>query len=589
MDGNLKSVLYVSSGFFLVYISTEVYSYISSFLSNTTNKAIPPANILVFEVFPFSFIPSTTPTNSIQMNMERFDLLAKAMDHVEYCSEAVQQEMLFHKVKRILFEKPNPSIKEVRACLWLLVHLSIKLGSECSDLFLSVFKEIDFFKFFEEKSLDVTKAKELFGLYKGYYDQNGLYITEALMYPVEIVYLAYVLVANLYSIALNDDKLVFESKSVIHSIASTFLTVLNETRDDSFYKKIPQKNQKSIGLTHFDDFLNITFQYVSCDNVSLVKLALATLGQFVAVSNDSTLAYLLEHPKLQLSKCLSNVILCNQVNVLQILGKTLFTIFLRDVSFTRSLTNGSFGKELIQLAIINDDPMFLKLQYMNILYLAVVANPDLAKALLENQKLGVLELFCTWLESPDVDLNFMTLQLIVGCTTHHPDPIIKHTRKRSVLDFVRHFTFVPQKILRYYSLVIWTTMVQSKNYLEHLVKKEQLWTVLTKVVQEEKDPHLAQIAIKIIQDLTKKENAGIILDLLGSYDILFLLVDRLRATLDTKRKDLEENAVDMMFLLIKFIEFDPNVKETLIPYGIKKYFNDLQLLEPKLKEYAHLF
>lgn len=55
------------------------------------------------------------------------------------------------------------------------------------------------------------------------------------------------------------------------------------------------------------------------------------------------------------------LILCNNVEILQVLGKCLFTVFLRDTNTMESLMKTHLLNEVIQLALF-DDNMNLKMQ-----------------------------------------------------------------------------------------------------------------------------------------------------------------------------------------------------------------------------------
>lgn len=221
---------------------------------------------------------------------------------MDYCLECIFSEMLFFKISKILFEKKNPSHKEIRSCLWLLVHCILKVGTQINKTFLSTFQIEQFYKFLQEKPLDITKAKEIFGLVKGYYDQNGIYQTEALEYPVEIVYLAYVVLANQYSLTLSDPKLEFSSKFIqereLESVPKKYMILLKEKLKDISYSKIEMKGEK-VNLDQFDLFIQYTSKFMCCDNSSLVKLSLATLGQFVASCNNTTFQFLIENKNLK--------------------------------------------------------------------------------------------------------------------------------------------------------------------------------------------------------------------------------------------------------------------------------------------------
>lgn len=227
---------------------------------------------------------------------------------------------------------------------------------------------------------------------------------------------------------------------------------------------------------------------------------------------------------------------------------------------------------------------------MSILYLSVLMNSNFCKKLIENKKIDIFNHLCFCLQSTDEDTNFMALQLLFGIGNHYPEYIIKFTRKEKyqILDLLRNYTFVPQKLLRYYSMLIWSCLIKSKNYLEYLMKKEQLFTVLTSVVKEEKELSILNIGIKILKEICTKENGNHVIEFLGSYDILFLLIDRCNQIIDSKREDILHYAIDIYLFLISLIDFD-RVKETLIQLGIQHVANKLITDERVRKSYEIIF
>jgi hypothetical protein len=176
----------------------------------------------------------------------------------------------------------------------------MKLGQKMNEIFFKVFDVEIFYKFLKEKKLDVTRASELFGLKNGNYNQNGIYQSNSLEYSTEIVYLDYVILSNLYSIALSNNKLVL-TKTVhfVEGIPKKFLILMDEKLNQFSYQKSNTKIEYEIDLIAFDKFLEISSKLLSCDNVSLISLSLATLGQFCGITNDSGLHYLLNSEELK--------------------------------------------------------------------------------------------------------------------------------------------------------------------------------------------------------------------------------------------------------------------------------------------------
>ena len=82
MNKTLQTLLYSSSGFFLVYVSSQLYQYLTSYFSNTDTKSpYKPPSVLVYEVFPFTFVPGQQ-IEEIYVNLESFEILAKVFTFV---------------------------------------------------------------------------------------------------------------------------------------------------------------------------------------------------------------------------------------------------------------------------------------------------------------------------------------------------------------------------------------------------------------------------------------------------------------------------------------------------------------------------
>jgi hypothetical protein len=111
----MNTLVYLSTGFFGFYIASETFKIIKNYISKPKLKEYQPPDILVSEVFPFSFIPQENKVEFIQMNMEKFDDLAHAIEDYEFLSEAIYSEMMLQKIRKILFDKTNPTEEEIRS------------------------------------------------------------------------------------------------------------------------------------------------------------------------------------------------------------------------------------------------------------------------------------------------------------------------------------------------------------------------------------------------------------------------------------------------------------------------------------------
>eukprot|EP01080_Neovahlkampfia_damariscottae_P000927 gene927-9835_t len=503
----MNTLVYLSTGFFVFYTASEAFKIIKSYISEPTSKEYQPPEILVNEVFPFSFIPQNK-SEYIEMNMDKFDDLAHAINDYEFCSEAVFSEMLLQKIRKILFEKTKPTEEEIRSCLWLLVNCLMKIGQNINEIFLKVFQIQDFFKFFKEKQIDITKANELYGLKNGNYNQNGIFNSEAFRYPIEIIYLNYVILGNIYSISLSNKKLNLSTNvHFLEGIPKKYLILMEEKMNQFSFTKSNLKIEKEIELVELDNFLNISLKFASSDNVSLITLSLATIGQFCSTVNDSGLYYLLSNENLKLKKILKNLILCENISVLQILGKLLFTIFIRDLKTMNEFISSNFINEIIQISIFNNQ-ISLKLQYMSLLYLMMIMNDNLCKKMIKNPKINLLNHLCLCLENSNSNLNFTSLQLLYAISVHSSISIIKFTRNNSkvqLLELIRKFTFVPQKLFRYHSVLIWSYISKNDEYLDYLSKREQFLTILIQLIKEEIEIPIFLVSINILKRISLKK------------------------------------------------------------------------------------
>jgi hypothetical protein len=146
---------------------------------------------------------------------------------------------------------------------------------------------------------------------------------------------------------------------------------------------------------------------------------------------------------------------------------------------------------------------------MGILYLMMVVNEELTIQITKNEKISLLNHLCLCLENPNVDLNFMSLQLLYAISVYHSVSLIQFTRKNSknqLFQLIRKFTFSPQKLLRYYSVLIWSNISKPDEYLDYLSKREQLLTVLTQIIKEETETPIFLIVINIIKRISMKQD-----------------------------------------------------------------------------------
>ena len=104
------SIALLSGGFLLVYLSQKLSSMFPKAADNTSenkaNTSLPPSiKQLVDSVFPFSFIPeNSNQEQTVSMSNRDLDLLIQSLRDMNLCKQAILNEMLFHKIARVIRE-----------------------------------------------------------------------------------------------------------------------------------------------------------------------------------------------------------------------------------------------------------------------------------------------------------------------------------------------------------------------------------------------------------------------------------------------------------------------------------------------------
>lgn len=210
---------------------------------------------------------------------------------------------------------------------------------------------------------------------------------------------------------------------------------------------------------------------------------------------------------------------------------------------------------------------------MNILYLMMLFDKNLCVQLVK--VVHLLDYLCrNLLQSSDIDLNFSSLQILFALAIQVPELVInftppesspsstkteeefkisssssstKHNNpKMDVFRWLRKYTFAPQRIIRYYSLLVWDALMQDSRYLDYLCRTQQYLNVLCHVVNEETDHSLCKIALGTLKSslLSPRINnvnksthttttttttvARLLLILLDHFNFIDLLVNRLK-------------------------------------------------------------
>jgi len=198
---------------------------------------------------------------------------------------------------------------------------------------------------------------------------------------------------------------------------------------------------------------------------------------------------------------------------------------------------------------------------MNILYLMMLFDKNLCVQLVK--VVHLLEYLCgNLLQSSDIDLNFSSLQILFALAIQVPELVINFTPAKSsssssssssanyknpkmdVFRWLRKYTFAPQRMIRYYSLLVWDALMQEPRYLDYLYRTQQYLNVLCHVINEETDHSLCKIALGTlkssllsnrINNVNKSTNtttttttAKLLLILLDHFNFIDLLVNRLK-------------------------------------------------------------
>lgn len=389
----VRSLVYVSGGVLFVYLSQHLFSYIKPWIYSSKDEK-KSVSELVNATFPFSYIPSSTPPEKLTVNFTHLESLIDSLREIDECKKAVYEDMLLNRVHRVITEKPSLQNREIHACLWLTLHCLLQLQNtndhDINEWVLRIFNMDDLYEF-------LVLDKERNGTIASMRRQS----TINFKYPIQLVWLSYAIASHLYShyIMLRDTIRLRSGEKSQH-FERKHLFLLENNRDlyeqirfmpiqqksaqqdisdenNDIYarnelrtkQKVPEavtSLNSQVGMEMFEKFLRYTHLILMSDHSSVVKLALVCLGQIFATCNDITLRFLLTTPVLeviviffsysqyQTAQIVEKLILCENEEVLLMLGKTLFTACIRDTQFlSYVIANSTTVNETIQIGIFS--------------------------------------------------------------------------------------------------------------------------------------------------------------------------------------------------------------------------------------------
>ncbi|KAL9657376.1 hypothetical protein ABK040_014365 [Willaertia magna] len=623
--------LTVAGGFLLAYLSRELFSKKHQLNSNgLDSKRVENLSKLIDKIFPFNFIPFDPNDKEVQMNINDENSLKQLIELLfdyNLTKEAINSEMLIHRIYRVLKEQINKSEKHIHTCLWILLHCLLLNTRETIPIILSIFSIEDFLTYFQEKEFNKMKAKHIL-LESSINDSKGIntipnndiYMTEALQYSTEIVWLAYAILGQMFCYYLTKSDLkeideTFQQKlkgKVVTNFPKNYLMILESNKGMfegltfSSYKDNSSTNDdkryESRIIHNLEHFLSISRKLLMSDDSSLVQLSLAVFGQLFTNVKDIIFIYLLENRTLHITSIIEHVLLCVDENVVLVLGKCIFTLMIRSIDFTVNvvLNNVNILNEIIQWSI-GGQQHTTRIQYLNILYLLILQSEKFSLQLILNEKINILKyIYQLFKSEEEIDSQFMALQLYYGLSVHtkaHSYLIEYSFQSTTLISFLKKLTFSPKLLNRYYCLLIWSNLLSNKQYTRFLLRNEQILNLLMFSFKEESDLALKKSITQIIKDICSSptnENERTIL--LHHFNLLFEVIDTLhfqlnylkdvyeiRGGIKNLHNEEEWNVVEqsvqlsfsLVLLLLTIADHDQDSKDMLIhQYQIHRYIND---------------
>ncbi|KAL0489594.1 hypothetical protein AKO1_010584 [Acrasis kona] len=609
------SLIYISSGFLFVYLSQQLWDYFKPWLYK--NEDVNSIDQLILSVFPFSYIPGSTPQSEIKMNFEKFEQLVQALSQTENCKRAVYEYMLLNYTQRVLTEKAKPTKRETQSCLWLILHCLLSLQNvqhehNINTWLLRIFHLDDFYQHLElertvESSISSMRA----------------YKPARFSQPIEIVWLSYAIDKSTKKAQHVDRKHLFllENKSDLYD-QIRFTPVKNQllpnvsTPKTQLYDRNELKTSTSlnshIGMESFERFITHSKIIFSCEHSSLVKLALVCFGQLFATCDDHTVGFLLQDESIiKVTSVFEKLILCQDEQVLIVLGKTIFTSCVRDSQFlAQVLKNSTLINEIVQLALFSDQDS-IKIQYLNVLFLILLYSENISQKLVQSKQANLLSQLCIMMFHPHIHINFTAIQLLYGICQYqslhsavisHSDAKIHSDRnKNSIIQVLKHMCFSPHASLRYYGTLVWDCLVNPSSNPNNLVfdnrnvrylcKDERLLNLFVLMLKEELEPSIKRTLIQVMREMCSRSQNDYEKNILThQFNVPFELVEILRShmkfLMNQKDKNLQGEAkrhyhqvislvASSILLLGCLTDGDENIKELMVQqHQVNRYITD---------------
>lgn len=249
------------------------------------------------------------------------------------------------------------------------------VGDEATRVLLSVFRLDDFHFYFVEKDFTKYQALKIFATN----ESEIIQASDRYLFSVDVVWLNFAILGHLYCQAavqnnsknmnrafpkkytdlLQINKEMFEQLTFSTiNIASTVNNINNGRYNRNIVFTSPETQignllgiSNQIAFENFSKFLTFTSQLLRSDDGTLVQLALSILGQLIANVDDKTLDVIFK--KVNIVFHIEHLLLCTDETIVVTLGKCIFTLFLRDVTFVSAkvVSNAKMINEIIFWAL----------------------------------------------------------------------------------------------------------------------------------------------------------------------------------------------------------------------------------------------
>ncbi|KAG2388693.1 hypothetical protein C9374_000132 [Naegleria lovaniensis] len=459
------------------------------------------------------------------------------------------------------------------------------------DILLSVFRLDDFYHYFTEKDFTKFQAQKLFSPSSEVL--QIIHTTDTFLYSADIIWLAYAIVGHLYCQGLNknEDNLHVNKLSAFPSKHLEVLKINKDMFEQLAFAPAMAESPKSetserynrnillttesvlsisnqIGFELFELFLSYTSLLLRCDDSSLVQLVLSIFGQLLANVNDFILATLIKNKRLNIVKHIEHLLCCTDENVVIILGKCIFVLFLRDVNFITDhvLNNSKILNEIIYWAL-NAQQSSTKVQYLNLLFLLVLQSEKLSINLITNNKINILYHISNMLRPQssqksndhnisielEPSLQFVFIQLFYGLSTHSSchqfiieyAPTNETSSNNNIIQILKALSFSQYPLTRYYSFLIWSNLltlssyhsgnaslrndkIHDNRYTRYLCRNEQVLNLLMYAYKEETEMIIKRVITLLLKDICAiRQNNYERIILLEHFNLLFESIDLL--------------------------------------------------------------